>query len=103
MNNCGQPVHLFRFDLHPELASRKSRDHILCLIARFLFGISLNDITSAFKAHRCVVIDGCSPLLAPLFNIRVDLPLKAIVRGYPWTVALITCRNRRFWQVQAQD
>ena len=28
------------------------------------------------------VIDGCRPFLAPHFNLTVELPLKAIVRGY---------------------
>ena len=29
------------------------------------------------------------------FNITVELPLKAIVRGYSWTTIPITWRNRR--------
>jgi dolichol-phosphate mannosyltransferase len=62
---------------------------------RFLFNIKLNDTTNAFKAYRKVVIDGCRPLIAPHFNITVELPLKAIVRGYSWTVMPITWRNRR--------
>jgi dolichol-phosphate mannosyltransferase len=41
------------------------------------------------------VIEGCQPLLSPHFNITVELPLKAIVRGYSWTVIPITWRNRR--------
>jgi dolichol-phosphate mannosyltransferase len=62
---------------------------------RVIFGIRLNDTTNAFKAYRRVVIDGCRPLLAPHFNLTVELPLKAIVRGYSWTVIPITWRNRR--------
>jgi len=62
---------------------------------RTLFGIKLNDTTNAFKAYRRSVIDGCRPLLAPHFNLTVELPLKAIVRGYSWTVVPITWRNRR--------
>jgi dolichol-phosphate mannosyltransferase len=62
---------------------------------RFLFGIRLNDTTNAFKAYRREVIDGCMPILSPHFNITVELPLKAIVRGYSWTVIPITWRNRR--------
>ena len=42
----------------------------------------LNDTTNAFKAYRRTVIDGCRPLIAPHFNLTVELPLKAIVRGY---------------------
>jgi dolichol-phosphate mannosyltransferase len=62
---------------------------------RLLFGISLNDTTNAFKAYRKTVIEGCEPLIAPHFNLTVEIPLKAIVRGYSWTVVPITWRNRR--------
>ena len=62
---------------------------------RMAFHIKLNDTTNAFKAYRRTVIDGCRPLIAPHFNILVELPLKAIVRGYSWTVVPITWRNRK--------
>jgi dolichol-phosphate mannosyltransferase len=62
---------------------------------RVLFGHGLNDTTNAFKAYRKTVIDGCRPLLAPHFNLTVEIPLKAIVRGYSFTVVPITWRNRR--------
>lgn len=61
----------------------------------FLFGIRLNDTTNAFKAYRREVIDGCRPLISPHFNLTVEIPLKAIVRGYTWTVIPISWRNRR--------
>lgn len=63
---------------------------------RRLFGIQLNDTTNAFKAYRRTVIQGCEPLISPHFNLTVELPLKAIVRGYSWTVMPITWRNRRY-------
>ena len=62
---------------------------------KLLFRIPLNDTTNAFKAYRREVIEGCRPLIAPHFNLTVELPLKAIVRGYSWTVLPITWRNRR--------
>jgi dolichol-phosphate mannosyltransferase len=62
---------------------------------RVLFAIPLNDTTNAFKAYRRTVIDGCRPLIAPHFNLTVEIPLKAIVRGYSWTVIPITWRNRK--------
>ena len=62
---------------------------------RIIFGTSLNDTTNAFKAYRREVIEGCSPLISPHFNLTVELPLKTIVRGYNWTVMPITWRNRR--------
>jgi dolichol-phosphate mannosyltransferase len=61
---------------------------------RLLFATRLNDTTNAFKAYRKTVIDGCRPLLSPHFNLTVELPLKAIVRGYTWAVIPITWRNR---------
>ncbi len=61
----------------------------------FFFHIKLNDTTNAFKGYRRTVIEGCQPLLSPHFNLTVELPLKAIVRGYSWTVTPITWRNRR--------
>ena len=60
-----------------------------------LFGIKHNDITNAFKAYRKSTIDGCRPLISPHFNLTIEIPLKAIVRGYKWTSIPITWRNRR--------
>ncbi len=65
------------------------------LFIKTLFHIPLNDTTNAFKAYRREVIEGCRPLISPHFNLTVELPLKAIVRGYEWTVAPIQWRNRR--------
>ncbi len=62
---------------------------------KILFRIKLNDTTNAFKAYRRTAIDGCRPFLSPHFNLTVELPLKAIVRGYSWTTMPITWRNRR--------
>ena len=64
------------------------------LFIKIIFGVRLNDTTNAFKAYRRTVIDGCQPLIAPHFNLTVEIPLKAIVRGYSWTVIPITWRNR---------
>ncbi len=64
-------------------------------LVQSVFRIPLNDTTNAFKAYRREVIAGCMPILAPHFNITVELPLKAIVRGYTWKVIPITWRNRR--------
>ena len=60
-----------------------------------VFHIKLNDTTNAFKAYHRSVIEGCRPFLAPHFNLTIELPLKAIVRGYSWTTVPITWRNRR--------
>jgi dolichol-phosphate mannosyltransferase len=70
-------------------------NRIANLFIRVLFGVSLNDTTNAFKAYRRTVIEGCDPLLSAHFNLTVELPLKAMIRGYSWTVIPITWRNRR--------
>jgi dolichol-phosphate mannosyltransferase len=70
-------------------------NRIANLFIRLLFGIKLNDTTNAFKAYRRTVIEGCRPLIAPHFNLTVELPLKAIIRGFSWTVIPITWKNRR--------
>jgi len=65
------------------------------LFIRTLFRISYNDVTNAFKAYRAEVIDGCRPFLSPHFNLTVEIPLKAIVRGYTYGVVPISWRGRK--------
>ena len=83
---------------YPWLKLRLNR--LANLFIRVLFNIPLNDTTNAFKAYRKTAIDGCRPLLAPHFNLTVEVPLKAIVRGFSWTVIPITWRNRRTGQAK---
>jgi dolichol-phosphate mannosyltransferase len=64
-------------------------------LVRIGFNITLNDTTNAFKAYRRTVIEGCRPFLSPHFNLTVEIPLKAIIRGYSWTVIPISWRNRK--------
>jgi dolichol-phosphate mannosyltransferase len=61
---------------------------------RTLFWMSYNDVTNAFKLYRRCVIAGVQPLLAYHFNLTVELPLKAIVRGYRYTVVPTSWFNR---------
>jgi dolichol-phosphate mannosyltransferase len=62
---------------------------------RILFGLPYNDITNAFKCYRRQVIDVMQPLISPHFNLTVEMPLKAIVRGYSYAVIPITWTNRK--------
>jgi dolichol-phosphate mannosyltransferase len=64
------------------------------LFIQVLFGLKFNDTTNAFKIYRKDVIEGISPLLSHHFNLTVEMPLKAIVRGYSYTTIPITWRNR---------
>lgn len=65
------------------------------LFVRLLFGLRYNDVTNAFKGYRAEVIRGCQPLISPHFNLTVEIPLKAVVRGYSYKVVPITWRNRK--------
>ncbi len=61
---------------------------------RALFGIRYDDVTNAFKLYRREVIEGVQPLLSHHFNLTVEIPLKAIVRGYTYTVIPNSWTNR---------
>ena len=61
---------------------------------RYAFRIETNDVTNAFKIYRREVIEGCKPFISPHFNLTVEIPLKAIIRGYSWKVVPISWKNR---------
>ena len=61
---------------------------------RIIFGIKYNDVTNAFKMYRATVIPGLKPFLSHHFNLTVELPLKAIIRGYRYTVVPNSWTNR---------
>ena len=71
-------------------------NRVVNFFLKLIFNIRLNDTTNAFKAYRRSVIEGCRPLISPHFNLTVELPLKAIVRGYSWTVIPVSWRSRRY-------
>jgi dolichol-phosphate mannosyltransferase len=61
---------------------------------RILFRHRYNDTTNAFKAYRREVIDTIQPLLSKHFNLTVEMPLKAIVRGHTYAVIPTDWTNR---------
>jgi dolichol-phosphate mannosyltransferase len=61
---------------------------------RMMFNSPYNDTTNAFKGYRANVIKGCRPFVSPHFNLTIEIPLKAMVRGYSYRVLPITWRNR---------
>jgi dolichol-phosphate mannosyltransferase len=61
---------------------------------RILFRQRYNDTTNAFKAYRREVIETVQPLLSKHFNLTVELPLKAIVRGHTYAVVPTSWTNR---------
>jgi dolichol-phosphate mannosyltransferase len=62
---------------------------------RLLFRHGYNDTTNAFKAYRREVIDNLRPFLSNHFNLTVELPLKAVVRGYSYGIVPISWTNRK--------
>lgn len=62
---------------------------------RVLFRHGYNDTTNAFKAYRREVIEAVQPLLSHHFNLTVELPLKAVVRGYSYGIVPISWSNRK--------
>ena len=61
---------------------------------RTIFRHHYNDTTNAFKAYRREVIDAIQPLLSNHFNLTVEMPLKAIVRGHTFRVVPISWTGR---------
>ncbi len=59
-----------------------------------LFRIPFNDTTNAFKLYRRSVVEIMQPLISCHFNLTVEMPLKAIVRGCTFAVVPISWRNR---------
>lgn len=62
---------------------------------RALFRHGYNDTTNAFKAYRREVIENLQPFLSHHFNLTVELPLKAVVRGYSYRIVPISWTNRK--------
>lgn len=65
------------------------------LFIQTLFGLRYNDVTNAFKLYRRRTLQGVQPLLSHHFNLTVELPLKAIVRGYSYSVVPNWWINRK--------
>ncbi|MFY0599364.1 MAG: glycosyltransferase family 2 protein [Cyclobacteriaceae bacterium] len=64
-------------------------------IVRLVFGFKYNDITNAFKLYRKETIEGVRPFMSPHFNLTLEIPLKAIVRGYSYSVLPNSWKNRK--------
>ena len=62
---------------------------------KVLFRIPYNDVTNAFKCYRREVVTGMAPLISPHFNLTVEMPLKAIIRGFSFAIIPITWTNRQ--------
>ncbi|NQT46855.1 MAG: glycosyltransferase family 2 protein, partial [Candidatus Omnitrophica bacterium] len=70
----GRKAGLFRI-----IASR-TFNFVLASLSR----LKLHDFNCPFKAYKKEVIKGVQPLFSNHFNLTVELPLKAIIRGYSY-------------------
>jgi dolichol-phosphate mannosyltransferase len=64
-------------------------------LVRLVFRLRYDDCTNAFKLFSAETIKGLHPFLSPHFNLTLELPLKAIVRGYSFAVVPNSWRNRK--------
>jgi dolichol-phosphate mannosyltransferase len=69
-------------------------NRIVNLGIRMLFRHGYDDTTNAFKAYRREVIQSVQPILSHHFNLTVELPLKAVVRGHSYGIVPISWTNR---------
>ncbi len=76
-------------------ATKKVLNRLANNVVKTAFGFRYNDCTNAFKLYRRETIEGLKPFLSPHFNLTLELPLKAIVRGYSYAVVPNSWRNRK--------
>jgi len=69
-------------------------NRVVNFVIQLMFLSQYNDTTNAFKGYRANVIEGCRPFISPHFNLTIEIPLKAMVRGYSYRVLPISWRNR---------
>ncbi len=79
---------------YPPLKKRINRT--ANFIVKMVFRLKYNDCTNAFKLYRKETIQGIKPFLSPHFNLTLELPLKAIVRGYTYAVLPNSWTNRKY-------
>lgn len=75
---------------------KKIINRIANFIIRIVMQIKYNDTTNAFKLYKREVIEGVKPILSPHFNLTIELPLKAIIRGYSYKVVPNSWTNRKY-------
>lgn len=75
---------------------KKIINRIANSIIRVVMQIKYNDTTNAFKLYKRQTIEGVKPFLSPHFNLTIELPLKAIIRGYSYKVIPNSWTNRKY-------
>jgi dolichol-phosphate mannosyltransferase len=62
---------------------------------QIFFWLPYNDITNAFKCYSRKSVEGVSPLISAHFDLTVEMPLKAVIRGYRWCVVPVNWQGRK--------
>jgi dolichol-phosphate mannosyltransferase len=76
-------------------ATKKIINRVANFIVSLTIGVKYTDCTNAFKLYKRETMLGLKPFLSPHFNLTLELPLKAIVRGYSYTIIPNSWRNRK--------
>ena len=76
-------------------ATKKFLNRLANHLVKATFRLKYGDCTNAFKLYKRETIDGLKPFLSPHFNLTLELPLKAIVRGYSYAVVPNSWENRK--------
>lgn len=74
----------------PKLIANRIGNNLM----RLLFKIKYNDVSNAFKAYRKKVIQAIGPLVSNHFNLTIEMPLKAITRGFSYAVIPVNWNGR---------
>ena len=61
---------------------------------RYMFLFMYNDVTNGFKLFSRETIEGLKPFISGQFSLALELPLKAIIRGYSYEVVPNNWYNR---------
>jgi dolichol-phosphate mannosyltransferase len=75
---------------------KKVINRVANMIIRVVMNIKYNDTTNAFKLYKRKTIEGVQPILSPHFNLTIELPLKAIIRGYTYAIVPNSWTNRKY-------
>ena len=79
---------------YPEM--KRVINRVANAIIRVVMNIKYNDTTNAFKLYKRHTIEGVKPFLSPHFNLTIELPLKAIIRGFSFAVVPNSWTNRKY-------
>lgn len=64
-------------------------------LTRKAFRYEFDDTTNAFKAYTRATLTGLAPVISRHFNITVEMPVKAILRGYSYKIVPVSWKHRK--------